>query len=316
MLTIIIFTNGRYEYLFSLLNDIKGLKIKIWIIDYSKNHNKKNLYSSFKKEKFRIIKNDKSKTFDQRFWKYLKLVKTKYAWFIGDDDRIEKKYLNKLLNFITNKDVCGFTLGYKSFKKNYEIKYHKINKEIESKKFNILNNIQDLGMMSSQIINIKYTKKIFRILKNKILINNGYPHLYVIINLINNFDNWININNIIVYYRYGNINFNKKNLINRLNFEFRGYILPLKEVFDYFYIKKIYKKIFFKNIISWLILCKLKVGKKETSRVLKKNKDIIPFIWYINLLIKIILFTPNQILIFFKIVKKIYFTKNLYLKIT
>jgi len=140
MLTIIIFTNGRYTYVFSLLKDLleAELNINYIIVDYkAKNQgqiikniiklekNKKkqnNIKLNLKKNKKIKLIVDKNKiSFSKRFLKYIKIVKSKYVWFIGDDDRIETSYLKKLFFHIKKNKNSGFTLNHHSFKKDQEI---------------------------------------------------------------------------------------------------------------------------------------------------------------------------------------------------
>jgi len=43
MLTIVICTDGRYNYLYQLLNDLSNFKIPIWIIDFNNKKDKKKI---------------------------------------------------------------------------------------------------------------------------------------------------------------------------------------------------------------------------------------------------------------------------------
>ena len=86
MLTIIILTNSNYDYLFRLLKDIWNEEINIWIVDYGKNPNKIKI-NFFKKKNVKLIFDNKELSFGNRYYKYIKLAKTKYVWFVGDDDR-------------------------------------------------------------------------------------------------------------------------------------------------------------------------------------------------------------------------------------
>ena len=271
MLTIIIFTNSNYDYLNKLLKDILNKKINIWIVDYGKNPNK--IKINFLKEK------------------NIKLVKTKYVWFIGDDDRLKKIYLPDLLKFIKIKNNSGFTLSYKIFQNNSQINNNLKKKKsikIESKKLNILDDIHNLGMLSTQIINIDCFKKIEKNLNKKILLRYGYPHVYIILKIIKKFNDWQKINNEIVYYKLSKKKILPENILKRLDIEFKGYLLPTKELYCNQLYKKLFKKIFIKNIISWIFFSIQNAGKKRTFKIINNNNNITPnstTIFFIKLLI-------------------------------
>jgi len=102
MLTIIILTNSNYDYLSRLLKDIWNEKINIWVVDYGKNPNKIKI-NFLKKKNIKLIFDSKELSFGNRYYKYIKLAKTKYVWFVGDDDRLKKKNLSNLVKFIKKK---------------------------------------------------------------------------------------------------------------------------------------------------------------------------------------------------------------------
>jgi len=319
VLTIIIFTNGRYSYLLPLVKDIIEAKanIKIWIIDYKAknkretiNHLSKkdiNLQLYLAKKKIHFFINKKNYTFAERFLKYLKKVKTRYAWFIGDDDRIDSKYLKELLIYLDTNTNSGFTLEHNSFSKDSEIqKKVDVLKKIDSKDFNLKNDVYKIGLISTQIINVNKYKKISKLLNREILLNYGCPQIYIIFKLIKIFDDWKYIANKIVFYRYGNIDMKKKYFIERLNFEFNGCLQPAKKIYGFhsnIYIN-IFKKVFFHNFISWIILSFENLGKKKTYKIINENRNIMPNIRYINLVLFLIFITPLKVFLLFKFIKK------------
>ena len=309
MLTIIILTNSRYNYLAPLLHDIiqSNIKIKIKVIDYGP-INKKKISLFLKNKNVQFIIDKSSQTFAERYFKYIKKIKTKYVWFIGDDDRIETEYLKLLINFLKLKNNSGFTLNYSSFYKNEKIKKNKKNlQSIKFKSFNLLKNISNLGTIGTQIINVNSLKIISKSLNKKILLNYGYPQIYIALKLIAKFKDWKFIENKILFYRYGNFKINNKNLEIRLNMEFNGYLTAAKELFGFN--SKIYKKIFiiifFKNILSWLILALEKIGKKKTLVIINNNQDLIPDSWLVNFILSLIYITPVKIWSVLKTIKKI-----------
>jgi|688.fasta_scaffold334263_2 hypothetical protein len=315
MLTIVIFTNSRYHYLFPLLKDIKSsnTSIKIWIVDYGKSPDK-NIYKSIKKKNIKVFFDkksikyiDNSRDFTNRYYKYIQIIKTKYLWFIGDDDRIDKKYFQKLIKFLRYRDNSGFTLSYISFRQENLLKKIQYSKNgIREKNINLANDINDFGMISTQIINTNCFRNIKNNLDKKILLNHGYPQIYIILEIIKKFKDWKKISNIIVYYRVGGIVKIKKEILKRLNQEFRGYLLPLKQKYYLDIYKKLFKRIFIKNILSWILFSIEICGKRSTYKILKNNNKLSPFILSI-LIIKILVFVTPYILInYMKKVKRIF----------
>lgn len=310
MLTIIIFTNSNYVYLFSLLKDILNEKINILIVDYGKNPNRKNKYFLNKKN-IKLIFDKTSLNFGSRYYKYIKLVKTKYVWFVGDDDRLEKQNIKNLIKFLKIKEISGCTLSYKVFEKDSQIineRNARERKKIKATNIKILNDIHNLGMLSAQIINIDCFKKIEKSLNKKILLEYGYPHVYIVLKIIEKFSDWQKIENIIVYYRSIKKKVNIKDILYRLDIEFKGYGLPMKEIYDDYLYKKLFKKVFVQNIISWILFSLEYAGGKKTLKILEKNKSLYLNITSILLIKILILLIPIKLILF---IKK---TKNLFLK--
>jgi hypothetical protein len=315
MLTIVIFTNSRYHYLFPLLEDIKSsnTNTKIWVVDYGKSPDK-NIYKSIKNKNIKIIFDKKSskysdhtRNFTNRYYKYIQLIKTKYLWFIGDDDRIDKKYFQVLLKFLRYQDGSGFTLSYVSFQEeNFleEAQYSK--KVIREENFSLLNDVNNLGMISTQIININCFKKIKKNLDKKILFNYGYPQIYIILEIIKKFKDWKKISNIIVYYRVGGIIKIKKEILKRLNQEFKGYLIPLKQEYYSDIYKKLFRKIFIKNILSWILFSIEICGKRNTYKILKNNNKLSPFILSIFIIKILVLMSPQAVINSIKKIKRIF----------
>jgi hypothetical protein len=322
VITIIIFTNGRYTYLSPLLKDIIDAKanVKIWIIDYAAKNKKEtinqltnkdsNLKLYINKKKIHFFINKKYHTFAERFLKYLKKVKTKYVWFVGDDDRIDTNYLKDLFTYLNLKTSSGFTLEHISFNKDEDVR--KTNdklKKIDSKIFNLTYEVSKIGLISTQIINVSKYKKISKLLNREILLNYGCPQIYIIFQLIKIFNDWEYISNKIVFYRYGNNNMKKKYLIERMNFELNGSLQPAKKIFglDSDTYKNIFKKNFFKNFISWIVLSIENLGKYKTYKIIFKNRNLIPNIKHVHLVFFLILITPVSFFSLFKFIKKIYY---------
>jgi hypothetical protein len=317
MLTIIIFTKSNYAYLSSLLKDIWHTKINIWIVDYGNNPNKIKI-NRLKRKNIKLIFDSKTVSFGERYYKYIKLVKTKYVWFVGDNDRLNKIDLKTIIKFIKIKKSSGFTLSYKVFEEDNQInnknKLKRATKKIESTKLEILDDIHNLGMLSTQIININCFKKIENTLNKKILLQYGYPHVYIILKIIRKFTDWQKIKNTIVYYRLNKKKLSSKDILKRLDIEFKGYFLPAKEMYKNYIYKKIYKKVFYNNIISWLLLSIQYAGKLRTFKIINSNNNLSSnniLIFFVKILILLI---PIKLVIFLKKIKKNLFFKELVLE--
>ena len=333
MLTIIIFTNNRYSYVSSLLKDLleAQLNIKYWLVDWSpqnleginqfskrleKNKSiKKNIKLRLGKDKqIKFFTQKKNMTFGERFLKYIKSAKTKYVWFIGDDDRIETNYLQKLLFFLKKNQNSGFVLGHHSFKKKQEItKDINIKKKIITRSLDIEKDVTKIGMISSLIFNTHKFKKILNSLNTKLLNNNGYPQTYVVMKLNERFKDWKIISNKVVFYRYDNLNYKKKDYLLRLNFELNGYLQPAKEIYgiNSKTYQIIFKEVFYSYIIDWIAETSKKVQKKDIVELIKKNIYLFPKFWNVNVMLFVIFKLPTIISFYIlKIINKLFLKLN------
>jgi hypothetical protein len=308
MLTIIIFTNNRDKYLSQLMNDILSVKtnIQIYIINYSESNRKQLLIKKKLQKNIKIIFDPRSKQFSKKLYKYIQFVKTKYVWFISDDDRIDSNYIKSLLNFLKTSNQSGFTLNHTTFRNEDNIIKEKIY-NIKNRKISLNNEIHQLGLISSQIFNIKKFNKIKKDLDTTILLNNDYPHIYIALMLHKKFNDWNKVENKIVLFRCGNLTSykDKNKILTRLDNEFKGYLDPLKKLYKKEVYKILYNKIFFKNIISWILLSVEQNGKALTFKIIEKNRDIIPITFSTLLVKKLIFLIPIKILILIKKIKRI-----------
>jgi len=165
-------------------------------------------------------------------------------------------------------------------------------------------------MLSTQIININFFKKIENSLDKKILLKYGYPHVYIILKIIQKFNDWQKISNTIVYYRLSKKKLSSKNILKRLDMEFKGYLLPVKEMYGNYLYKRIFLKIFYKNIISWILLSIQCAGKVRTIKILNNNNSISINIIFIFLVKVLILLMPIKLIIVLKIIKNKLFFKE------
>ena len=297
MLTIVIFTNYEGESLDKILNDLNKIHntilINIWLVNWGKTkHSIKKKIKISKNKKIRFLRCE-LKNFGERYVKYLKKIKTKYAWFIGDDDRINYKNYHILENVI-NKNYSGITMNSSAIINRLNFKNNK-NYKIEN--LQIEKHIHLTGFTTSQIINVEMLKK--ESILNKNFEINLYPQLYFILYLIIKKGNWKFLQLDLVKNRIKNFRYlDKKNLLIRLNNEYRGYLIPLKKWIakDSNTYRLCYKKLFFSNIISWINL-NIKInGKKKTYKIIIKNKTLKVF--SINVIIAnfLLFIIPNKLL--------------------
>lgn len=314
MLTIIILTNSNYDYLFPLVKDLLKEKVNTWIVDYGKNPDKIKI-NLLKKKNIKLIFDKENHSFDSRYFKYIKLVKTKYVWFIGDDDCLEKTYLKTLIKFLKIKRNSGFTLSFKVFENNNQLtnnsKIRKLTKKITATNLNIQEDIHNLGMLSTQIINVECFKKIENTLNKEILLSYGYPHVYIILKIIQRFADWQKIKDAIIYYRLNKKKISSKEVLRRLDIEFKGYLLPLKEIYNNNLYRRLFKKIFLKNIVSWIFYAIQYAGKKRTFNIINNNNNISPnsiTIFFIKIAIFLL---PRKLIMPLKEIKNLFFKKSI-----
>ena len=143
-----------------------------------------------------------------------------------------------------------------------------------------------------------------------------FPQNFIILRIINEFQKWKVTNLNCIFNRVGNLEFYQKNnqkYIDRLKSEYLGYLIPIKINFRYLNknkLNKIYKIIFFKNIISWLFLSIKYCGKRKTFTNIKKLRKIIDEPYLIKLILIIFYISPIFFLDFIRV------TRNFFLKKT
>lgn len=128
MITIIIFSSNRFDFLSQLIRDIKKcnsrIKNQIILVSYNETKTNINKIKNITKENYfnyYIEKNNLS--FGEKLKKYSKKVKTEFFWFIGDDDRVKYNSIKEINTILkkNSEDISGFTLNYdfrKKIKKN------------------------------------------------------------------------------------------------------------------------------------------------------------------------------------------------------
>ena len=296
MLTIIIASYNRENYLNQILNDLiasKGFnKIKVILVLYNNIDYLSNSFFS-KVAKFnniKIVKDKEDISGTERFIKNVKKSKTKFTWYFSDDDRIFINLIDKILLVLKkNYDLSGLSISYLS-KKDSQINNKKFYfKKIKLKltDFNIDRDYETIGLISSHIYNTELLKKFF-IKKNFDYIN-AYTHTNF---LLSNLNNWKVIKDRLVIFRVGNLD--NKNLEKRLNYEFQ-YFTILRKNFKKKY-NTLFEKFFFKHLISWIHLNTRFNGILSTLRILFINKRLIRLNIKILLTLLLILLLPNFLL--------------------
>lgn len=296
MLTIIIASYNRENYLKQILNDLiasKGFnKIKVILILYNNIDYLSNSFFS-KVAKFnniKIVKDKEDISGTERFIKNVKKSKTKFTWYFSDDDRIFINLIDKILPVLKkNYDLSGLSISYLSKKDNQinNKKFYFKKKKLKLTDFNIDRDYETIGLISSHIYNTELLKKFF-IKKNFDYIN-AYTHTNF---LLSNLNNWKVIKDKLVIFRVGNLD--NKNLEKRLNYEFQ-YFTILRKNFKKKY-NTLFEKFFFKHLISWIHLNTRFNGILSTLRILYINKRLIRLNIKILLTLLLILLLPNFLL--------------------
>ena len=230
---------------------------------------------------------------------------------LSDDDRICLKNFPKVFQYLES-DYSGITLSFNNFKKNEHLNKYYLQKIVSIKNFNILRDAHLIGFQSCQIIKTDLINKIFN-KEKKYFTLSSFPMNFIIFRIIKDFGNWKIINLKCIFNRL-NLNFYLKHpdqYLNRVNAEYLGYFIPIKKNFIILKaheLNKIYKLIFFKNIISWLFLSIKYCGKKVTYNKIKNSRKIINEPFMIKLVLIIIYICPIFLLEILKLSRKIFRT--------
>jgi hypothetical protein len=97
-----------------------------------------------------------------------------------------------------------------------------------------------------------------------------------------------------------------KEILKRLNQEFKGYLIPLKQAYYSDIYKKLFRKIFIKNILSWILFSIEICGKRNTYKILKNNNKLSPFILSIFIIKILVLMSPQAVINSIKKIKRIF----------
>jgi len=318
ILTILI-PSGDRLHVKDLLDDLSKIDHKflnIKVIDWTENkkilYEKKKIYSYFKKKnnnlKIFFQKGTSKFKHDERITKFYN-NKSKYILFISDDDRICLQNFPKILKYL-NFNYSGLTLSFKNFKTYEDLKKNNLQKKILIKNFDIYKDINKIGFISCQIIKANLIHKVFKEEEKDLLISH-FPLNFIILKIIKDYQNWKIINLNCIFNRVGNLEYynqNNDNYLIRLKSEYLGYFIPIKKNFENLgshKLKKIYKIIFFKNIISWLFLSIQNCGKFKTYKKIKNFRNIIAEPLIVKFVLIIFYISPVFLLQFVKQLRKI-----------
>ena len=232
-------------------------------------------------------------------------VRTKYAWVVGDDDLLKKDSIKNIIFTIKKLNYPnGIIFEYDNFLNQSKNKSHNSISEIS-----LLKDFSKCGLISTQIIKVENVK----LIKNQITKQkrNLYIQIYIMLHLIKKFGKWYKSSKKIINYRNNNFNhYSEKWILKRLENEIRGYLIPLKIIYnkqstEY---KSITNLIFNKNIISWILYATIQVGKLKTLLILKNNFKYLHIRLRIKLffILLVLIILPKTILINLPKIKNIF----------
>jgi len=312
MLTIIIFTSKRLEQFIGLINDINignsKLNIPIIIVSYQEKIGNLRIIKKIAKDyNYKLYIEKKKLSVAEKLKKYSKKIKTKYFWWISDDDRITNNSINIINKVLKkNNNISGITLANKSI---HSIKLNKKIYPYNKKKFfledlDIKKKITELGMNSTQITSVKHYRNELKNFDKNEYHNTAYSYLNIIYKIIFKTNNWKYLNNKLVIYRVGNLdNVNKNLALKRLDNEFKGYLIPLKKKYKKEHYNDFFREIFYKNIISHILLNFYINNRLKTFQIVLNNMELIPKKFNIIISIILIFTTPYFLLNFIKKIK-------------
>ena len=324
ILTILIFSGNRLSVK-DLLGDIVKLSqfnINIKIVEWSENQKilkeKKKLYFNFKKKiknlKVYYQKDHQRGNFEFKYSMYINKFNTKYIMMIGDDDRINIKNFKKIFKYL-DFNFSGITTLFKNYKNKKDLKKNDLNQTDILRPFNLYNDVHRIGYISCHILKTDLIKKIFE-KEKKYLLTSRFPQNFIVLKIIKKFNNWKVSNLKCIYNNAENIDFfikKPEDILIRLKSEYIGYLSPLIKNYSNLNkhkINKIYIKIFYKNIMSWLFLSLKFLGKNKTFENIREVRNIIKEPYIIKIILIFIYICPIFLLNILRILRKVIVIKN------
>ena len=231
---------------------------------------------------------------------------------MGDDDRIIEKNFKKIFKYL-NFNFSGITLSFRNFGNKKDLKKKVLESSDTIRPFDIYNDLNRIGFTSCQIIKTDLINQIYQEEKNQ-LSNTKFPQNFIIVKIIKKFNNWRVSNLKCINNNAGNLDsleLTKKPhmILIRLKSEYKGYLTPLKKNYSHLsknQINKIYIKLFFKNIMSWLFVSLKYWGKKKTFENIKNVRQIIKEPFIIKITLTFFYICPIFLLNFLRILRRIF----------
>ena len=314
MITVVIFTSNRLNYLKETLGDLikfKEIIDKIIIFSFkdlnSENYIKQKFTKKFKK--IITIKSKNNFELENRI-RNISIFQTnlinqsQYLWFMSDKDRILINKCNAIKMILKN-NINGLTLNVHSQNKSYDLKKKNQNFEL----FNLEKGIHKLGLISSQILSTRLFLKYSKQTKMS-----AYYLSEIILKIIINEKKWFFYPQKVIGYTHLDKDKNRnklelKYISYRTDQEFNFYVFTLDKILSkskYRNRHKIIHKAFFKNVISWLIHLKENENKINFSKNINKLNNEIKDYKFIKILLLFIIYSPFYLINTIKNIKKIF----------
>lgn len=302
-----------------LLEDIavignKNISVRVveWSEDKKLLQKKKRLYFESKKKikdlKIYYQKSNQKSNFEYKYSLYINKFNSKYITMIGDDDRLNIENFKKILSYL-NYNFSGITSSFVNYRNSNDLK--KKTKKIPHilRTFSLENDINRIGYISCHFFKTELIKNIYKEEKKNLLISR-FPQNFLIIKINKKFKNWKVSNLECIYNSVGNIDFfikNPEDTLLRLKSEYIGYLVPLLKNypnFNNYKMQRLYKRIFFKNIISWLYLSIKLLGKQKTFKNITEERKIISEPTYVKIILIFMYVCPIFLLNILRILRK------------
>ena len=312
-LTIFIPTKDRSIYLISLIKTLLKAsflcrhKIHYLIVDGSKSSSLDKLKKLFNHNHSYDYIHSNLNSLDFDILTNIKQIKTKYVWFMSDDDGIYQDSLPEIFKIINDHpDASGFSFNYQGYDKALIKKFHTHQaSNIEfSSKFVVSDDLirclgAHLGFMPAHIFNVSNLRKI----SHKEFINDykAWVIPYLILNVpISQAKYWFYSTKKLVKYRTGNDSFLGNGLYERQLLMFNGFFKLIKNYSSIdtysFFLNNYLKKRLLRNLVAFKMRSPSIVDQYSFFTLLKKHYYLNLFFYFLCL----IFFVPNFIFLFVK----------------
>lgn len=234
-------------------------------------------------------------------------IKSKYVWFMSDDDGIYHDSLHEIFKLIyEHSDAAGFSFNYQGYDKDLIKKFH--THQASNMKFNSKMFINDdlikslgahLGYMPAHIFKVSLLKKI----SHKEFTNDfrAWVIPYLILNMpISKTKYWFYSTKKLVRYRTGNDSFLNNGLYQRQLLMFNGFFKLIKNYSSNhtykFFLKNYLKKRLLRNLVAFKIRSPSILDQFRFFMLLRKHYYYDIFFYFLCLIFLI----PNFLFLFVK----------------